>query len=329
VLIDDMVDTYEVEAQRFLDAEAKNVELLVAAVRRCLAEKRSPELLQRLLSRIKEVVTNWDMVAQPIQLSAMGRGLDHALSHRVAGQVRDLGVELFNEHGLLEQSKFLTALLQDSFQEVPRVADATQQDADALGEIARKQDAAKREFERAITYSARLGPTRSEVFRISPEGIEWQGVRWPLEAITRIRWGGIASQLSGHPQFLVSFGNAERSSDVIVFEPEVFTAITDRLWRAVGPRLTVEMLTRLRRGAELRFGQVTVTDTEVQVGRSRGPWSNVGLGSRNGHLEITLQQPYNRGSLPFLEVDNAHVLAFVLGNALEQKLDRLSKLLRD
>jgi hypothetical protein len=342
-LVEDLVNTYEVEAQRFLEAEAQNVEQLLAAVRQCAARKLPGSLLQRLLLRVREVVTNWDAVAQPIQLSAMSRGLDHDLSHHVAAQVRSLAVELYNEHDLLDASRFLTTLLQEAFGEVPRVAEATKRDEEALREVAQN----KEEWARAVYYHAILGPSGTQPLRITTEGIEWDGVRWPLPCITRLRWGGIQNEW-GSPTFIVIFGDASSTARVTTNDRVVFGELPDKLWRAVGQRLLVEMLTTLGRGGRLTLGSALVDDEGVffsgnpWMGQESGPytyasssmlnrhypWSQVFAEPSNGSLVIRLAGGASI-DLPFLEVDNAHILAFALRKLKESpNLTKLSDLLK-
>jgi hypothetical protein len=329
-LIDDLVDTYEVEAQRFLDAEARNVELLVEAIRRGATQKRPREVIQRLLSRLEDVVTNWDMVAQPIQLSSRSRGLDHALSHRVAGHVRALAVDLFNEHGMIEESKFLTDLLQDAFEEVPRVAEVTNDDAQALRDIAQKREAAQKEWAEAITYQTYVG-SLSMPLKISPEGIEWDGVRWPLESITRLRWGGIVNTADNTAQFIVIFGNEKAQTNVTSSNEALYSNLTERMWRAVGHRLLLEMLAGLAQGKTYPFGGININDTGVQFWRFHAPWRQLDVQSANGSLVLrSRRDPSTQAELPYLQVDNVHILSMAVRKLLDSpNFTRLSELLSD
>lgn len=354
-LVEDLVNTYEVEAQPFLDAEAHNVEQLVAAVRQCVTRKLPGSLLQTLLARLRAVVTNWDSVAQPIQLSAMSRGVDHGLSHRVATQVRNLAVELYNEHELLDESQFLTTLLRETFSEVPRVAEATKRDEEALREAAR----GKEEWASAIYYHAILGPSGKRPLRLTTEGLEWDGLRWPLACITRLRWGGIQTSAGGPPTFIFIFGDAASTARATTDDKTVFDVLPDKLWRAVGQRLLVEMLTALGRGERLTFGSAVVDDEGVffsgdpmavheALARARSgsgefrsfasmppallnrhfPWSQVLTELANGSLVLRLARAASI-DLPFLEVDNAHILGFALRKLKEKPgLTKLSELLK-
>lgn len=136
ILIADLVDAYEVEAQGFLEGEEKNIRILIEGIRSALESKQPDSVLDPMVSKLIHVVKNWDTVAQPIQVSTKSRGLDHDASHRVARLIRDLAVYMFNEHSKLDLSQRLTTTLQEVFAEVGEVAEKIAEDADALEEIA-------------------------------------------------------------------------------------------------------------------------------------------------------------------------------------------------
>ncbi|MES2242551.1 MAG: hypothetical protein V4639_06735 [Pseudomonadota bacterium] len=137
-LIDEIVDSYAVETQSFLEKEAENVEKLVRAVRE--SAKAGEGAVRPLIDRLDEVIRNWDKVAQPLQLSFRARGLDHDASRDIAYKLRGLAVDLFNDHDLLRQSQRLTGLIQVVFSEIPDVVDRIAEDAQALADIAQRRN---------------------------------------------------------------------------------------------------------------------------------------------------------------------------------------------
>jgi hypothetical protein len=139
ILIADLVDSYEVEAQAFLEKEEGNIKALVEKLRSAVDAERPDSTLAPMINQLIQVVKNWDTVAQPIQVSTKSRGLDHDASHRVAGLVRGLVIHMFNEHGKLDFSQQLTKMLQEVFAEVGEVVERTAEDAIALDEIAEQR----------------------------------------------------------------------------------------------------------------------------------------------------------------------------------------------
>jgi len=113
LLIDDLVDTYEVDAQDFLDKEEENIDDILKKIQSIAGDERSELVLKKAVEELISVVENWDKVAQPIQVSTKSRGLGHEASVRVAGKVRNLGIDLFNEHGKLELSREISVMLAD------------------------------------------------------------------------------------------------------------------------------------------------------------------------------------------------------------------------
>lgn len=139
ILIADLVDSYEVEAQGFLDKEEENIRILVEKLRAAVDAERQDSLLAAMVNQLIQVVKNWDTVAQPIQVSSKSRGLDHDASHRVAGLVRGLAIHMFEKHDNLDFPQQLTNMLKEVFAEVDEVAERIAEDIETLDEIAEQQ----------------------------------------------------------------------------------------------------------------------------------------------------------------------------------------------
>jgi hypothetical protein len=197
-LIDAVVDSYEVETQSFLEQEATNVGKLIQAARN--SAKSGEQAIKPLLDKLEVVVRNWTKVARPIQLSARARGLRDRRSVDLAFSIRSLGIDLFNEYHMLPQSKRITDLLQELFSELPELVDHIENDANTLGQMTRdikELETQRREWEQQITYSAEIGALFKSTLAISPKGISWQNRTFPLEAITKVRWGAFDIQSMG------------------------------------------------------------------------------------------------------------------------------------
>ena len=97
--------------------------------------KSGESVVKPIVDKLEAVARNWDKVAQPIQLSAKARGIDHEPSHEIAYFIRSLAIDLFNEHDMLTQSQRLTGLIQELFAELPEVVEQVEQDSEALADI--------------------------------------------------------------------------------------------------------------------------------------------------------------------------------------------------
>lgn len=347
ILIADLVDSYEVEAQGFLDKEEGNIKALVEKLRAAVDAERSDSTLAPMVNQLIQVVKNWDTVAQPIQVSAKSRGLDHDASHRLAGLVRGLAIHMFNEHGKLDFSQQLTNMLQEVFAEVGEVAERTAEDADALAEIAEEQlryveglvNKAE-EWRREITYEAEVGAIFKDKLRISPEGIEWKGRRWDLDSITRVRWGGTKHSVNGIPTgttYSIVFGNSSNYTSIELKKEATYSNFIDRLWKAVGVRLLTEYLQGLREGKKYRFGSTIMSDHGMELERKKLFGSNERIFCRwselvvwNGAGVFCIGKKDDKklaAAFSYQEEDNIHVLEAVIRMFWKQGGDRLSSLL--
>jgi len=347
ILIADLVDSYEVEAQGFLDKEEGNIIALVGKLRAAVDAERSDSTLAPMVNQLIQIVKNWDTVAQPIQVSTKSRGLDHDASHRVANLVRSLAIHMFNEHGKLDFSQQLTNMLQEVFAEVAEVAERTAEDADALAEIAEEQlryveglvNKAE-EWRRAITYEAEVGAIFKDKLRISPEGIEWKGRRWDLDSITRVRWGGTKHSVNGIPTgttYSIVFGNSSNYTSIELKKEATYSNFIDRLWKAVGVRLLTEYLQGLREGKKYRFGSTIMSDHGMELERKKLFGSNERIFCRwselvvwNGAGVFCIGKKDDKklaAAFSYQEEDNIHVLEAVIRMFWKQGGDRLSSLL--
>lgn len=349
ILIADLVDSYEVEAQGFFEKEEANIESLVKRLRATVDAERPDSVLAPMVNQLIQVVKNWDTVAQPIQISTKSRGLDHDASRRVAGLVRGLAIHMFNKHGKLDFSRQLTNMLQEVFAEVGEVAERTAEDADALEDIAKQrarliEHAKKRaeEWRREITYEADVGIIFKHKLRISPDGIEWKGRRWELDSITGVRWGGTRHLVNGIPTetiYSIFFGNGSNYASIVLRNEEIFSRFVDRLWRAVGVRLLTEYLEGLRDGKKYRFGSTVLSDYGMEFEMRKLFGSNERVFCRWGELEIwngpgvfcigKKDDKKLSAAFSYQKDDNIHILEAAIRIFLNRGGDRLSSLLKD
>lgn len=347
ILIDDLVDSFEVEAQEFLEKETKNIAALIQKVREAAEAGVGEEKVSHLIDTLGKVVKNWDTVAQPIQISARSRGLSHDLSHEVADEIRGLAVELFNEHDLLDLSKRLTALQQEVFAEVDKVVEQSEEDALALDEIAEQRtqlleemQARAESWRSEITYEADVGVLFKESLRISPDGVQWKGTRIPLEEIKRVRWGGTQHSVNGIPTgttFNIFVGGDKVGTNIELKKQQIYSEFVERLWKTAGVRLLTEMLERLRAGERYEFGTAVVDDHGVELERRHllaanervfCNWTDLVIGNGAGTFYIAKKDDKKVAvELPYQDMDNVHILEAAMRVFWKKASPRLSDLL--
>lgn len=136
ILIEDLVEVYEVGVQGFLDRVEENIELLNQRIRKAADAKNTDNIVTPIVSKFIRTIKDWDAIAQPIQISRERQGLPHEESLRVGKDARQLAIYLYNEHDKLESSRQLIGILKDVFAEIPELAEQLAEDAEALDKIA-------------------------------------------------------------------------------------------------------------------------------------------------------------------------------------------------
>lgn len=342
-LIDDLVDSYEVETQGFLQKEAENVHKLIKAARN--SATLGEVAVKPYVDKLDAVARNWDKIAQPIQLSAKARGIDHEASCDLAYAIRSLAIDLFNKHDMLALSQMLTGLLRELFAELPEVTELVEQDTDALAEIFHKREQAanrRNEWAREITYHAKIGVMFKDTLNISPDGISWKGQSFPLDSITRVRWGGVRHSVNGVPTrttYTIAFGDSRFEAVVELNNVEIYSKFVNKLWRAVCVRLLSEMLESLKNGNDLYFGNAIVHDDSITFTTNkifssnkklRCLWSNVKIWNADGSFCIGANNEKNTNTaISYIQVANTHILEQAMRMALKKPgLRQLSDLLQ-
>ena len=342
-LIDDLVDSYEVETQDFLHKEAENVRKLIKAIREHAGSGEAA--IKSYMDKLEAVARNWDKIAQPIQLSAKARGVDHQASRDLAYEMRSLGIDLFNTHDMLTHSQRLMEVIQELFAEVPEIANRVEEDADALADIFQKRkqaDLHKDEWAREITYRAEIGILFKDVLSISPQGISWKERNFPLDSITHVRWGGVSHSVNGVPTgttYTIAFSNQHAAAVVELKRQDIYRAFIDKLWRAVCVRLLTETLESLKNGHSLHFGEALLHDDGVTLikhnllsanEKVRCLWSQTNIWSANGNFYLGLKgDKKTYVAISYLYGWNTHILEQTIRMGFNKSgMRRLSDLLQ-
>jgi len=344
LLIHDLVDTYEVEAQEFLDKEEENIDELLKRIRHDADSGISESVIELAVDELISVVENWDTVAQPIQVSTKSRGLGHEASTRVARKVRDLGVHLFNEHGNLELSKKISSMLQGVFAEVVDVADQAEEDIFTLDDLAEQRDQSKQrseqedaEWAREIFFEVEIGAIFKDKFAISASGIQWKGITTPLEEITRVRWGGTGHSVNGIPtgtNYVIVFGTQTNYTTINIRKGKTYEAIIGRLWKAACVKILIDIVSSLKAGNTIQCGSVSLTDHGVNIRRRKifgsgdiefCKWSELHLWSAEGNFHIEKKGDKKLvASVSYQDDDNVHILEFIIRHKFEKAGPTLS-----
>ena len=134
ILIEDLILSYELGVQDFLEKKQKIIEALDEKLRVMVDAKNPDTTLQPIVNQLIQAVKEWDTIAQPIQLSKKSRGERHTPSFEIAWRVRNLAIDLFNEYDKLDFSRQIINMLLEVFAEVPEIVEQITEDSRALEE---------------------------------------------------------------------------------------------------------------------------------------------------------------------------------------------------
>lgn len=343
VLIDELVDTYEVETQGFLEKESENIGVLIKMAR--AVAPKGEQAVAPIIDKLGKVARNWDRVAQPIQLSAKSRGIVHTPSRDLAYELRSLGVELNNEHEMLRQADRMIKLLQELFAELPEVAEKLDEDEAAIAGLwqnANEREKQNEEWARNITFSAKVGVMSKDELSISPKGVTWKGKNYPLDEIKMVSWG-VRHSVNGVPtgtNYTIGVGDSKSSITIeLRREAAAYSRFIDTLWRAVSDRLIFDMLGALQEGRSFNFGEITIEDSHVTLVRHkflganervRLPWHDVHVWSADGSFVIGAQKDRKvYSSASYIHAWNTHILEHVIRGGFKKGVSKLSDYLKD
>ena len=336
-LIDDLVDSYAVKTKGFLQKEAGSVEKLIKAARD--SAKSGENVVKPIVDKLVVVARNWDMIAQPIQLSAKARSKNHKPSREIANSIRNLAVDLFNEYGMLNQSQRLTALTQELFAELPEFVELVDEDAEVLSDIFqnwKQAESQKDEWARDITYRAEVGYIFKGVLSISPDGVAWKNQRFTLDAVTRVRWGGVRSGTD--IAYILAFGDNQSEAVVELKKESIYSTFLEKLLKAVASRLCMELLKTLQAGNEVLFSEATIRDDGVTLTKHKFfganericcTWGQVHVWNADGTFYIEAKKDKKTYvGLSYMHVSNTYFLEQAIRTALNKPgTQRLSDLL--
>lgn len=198
-LIDELVDSYEVETQDFLQKEAENIRRLIEAARES-AKNSGESAVKPYVDKLSAVARNWDRVAQPIQLSAMARGIDHEASREIGYEMRSLAIDLFNKHDLINQAQQITSLLRELFAEIPDISERVEQDADALDGIASERNKRVEKF---------------KDFNLSGSSFTWKNQSYDINSIRHI---GFYRAITTHKTNFIETGKTEKANMTLTLD---------------------------------------------------------------------------------------------------------------
>ncbi len=334
-LLHELIDDYALRAQPFIRSEAETAQRLITRMRE-LAPKR-PDALPPLMDALEKLLSTWEQLTRPMQISATLLGRTDEDSEQLAFGIRSLSIYLYNDHQLLHESRRVSTMVASNFQAIPRIADKIAEDAAALDDLAEQQQ----DRHAHLAYAADIGTFNKSRLSIDASALEWKGQTYPLATIAYARWGAVRRSVNGIPtgtDYLIAWGDGTKSVMVEFRNTEIFEAFTSRLWTALGERRLTEIIDVLRSGSTIRFGPAVIGDESVVIKRKKlfgeedaeFPWSEVTVSTADGAFIISGPAGSKASSaLSYRDVDNVHFLEVVIRKAFSDGHVKLSNAFAD
>lgn len=319
-----LVDKYSLSVHSHLEEELENIIKLMDIITRKAFDGESA--VEDLIDKICEATRTWDMIAQPIQLSAKSRGLTHNLSEDIAFKIRDLGITLFNNNNMTNQLLKLNKLSKELFCELPEFYERATEDFELLKDILNEQEHSKEERLKEISFSAEIGLIFTEILSISDREIAWGDKIFPLESITQVAWGGTRHSMNGIPTgtvYTIKFGYTGNIVTVEIRKENIYSEFISKFWKAVCVRMLIEQLQAFQNGEDFILNGAVARDDCVVFTKSKlfgqkeiykVDWGQVQTWSADGEFFIAIKEkPGIYGSLSYIHNYNTHILSELIG----------------
>ena len=138
LLIDELIDSYEIYTHSLLMKEVENVQLLIEKANEVAPNGEA--VTATVIEKLGSILNNWHKFVLPIQVSMKSRGLPHEISHDLAEKIRSLGIDLYNKYDYLKLSNKLIKLTIDFFNEVVEVTETASSDLKILQGIEKERE---------------------------------------------------------------------------------------------------------------------------------------------------------------------------------------------
>ncbi len=226
---------------------------------------------------------------------------------------------------LTNDQDFISSI-KDDVNDVQRII--LQEKRQAEREAAEKRD---------LYYEGEWGLVFKERVKISQYGLEYKDKRIPLSEIRRVLWGAVKKSTNGIPTGTDYCIEVCSANDTIRIYPNrsVYSALTEKLWKATASQIITNILTYLKNGQVTVFGR-DFHDDGIHYKEKKWfskdidrfyRWNEIGISHGNGTLDFVNSNGDVLASYSYLDTHNVHMLEAIVDMAKRKRLARLSDLL--
>jgi hypothetical protein len=344
----DMVDLYEVESKTLIAKQEQGLRFLMARIGDAAERNQGDPDIANLIGGILTDFRAWRQVTEPIHICARLRGLKSSRD-TLMNSASELEARLVSLGKPIPATSFADGLrhvFADEWETLEKLDEPEPAGAAPPEPLAHQEARAESAPPRAsppeprveIFYETDVELILKENIKISSEWIEWQGRRWDLSSITRMRWGRIpdTGETRSVTSYRVFWGDEAGFASLDFINGRTFEKLVRALWRAVGLKLLYRLLLGLKAGNSYRFGTVLANDMGIELKRHESPggekvfckWKELSIKDepgifclgKNGDDSLWIDFKY-------IDEDNINLLENAVRLRIKRGCDRLSDLL--
>lgn len=338
IIIESILMHYEVSLQQFINVQ---IEKIYSIINPILDEHNDKNFIENNLSSLTDklfvYIKVWNRVIEPIEVFHLSKGKEHRETSHILHDFRNVCLKINNDYNM---PKLALKLLHQVYYEasqcfflyIPSFKQLFKDDIKILTDMVKKQEEYERQeaeekkkyekWAKSIYYETEFGLIFKDKFKISADGIEYDGRTTPLNDIIGISWGGITNYWNSVPtgtDYTIRFKTLDGETAINPNEDQ-YKHITECLWKAVSLNIFTNMLKQLENGETLKVGNIKVIDTGVYLIKSGWfsseekifPWNKITTYSQDGLFYLREKDGKHKASSSYMGDMNTHILDFMI-----------------
>jgi hypothetical protein len=338
-LVQDLVDHYEVAVSHTLTEQTEFIESLIENIITTTNGQYSKGHLDQLISKLVTNLRSWDALAQPIQVSFLGKGLEHEKSKELAYKVRELSLYMFNEKLEDDITKKLSEVSLELFGEVTSFSERVSRDIADIEDIERERQKsaaeeakAQKKHELEMAYSAEIGLAFKDELKINASGVSWKGSFISFEDVTFYQYQIIRRNLT--TDHIFEYGGDRKTFKITTKKQEHFSALLDRFWKGVGYKLMINFAIDVVCKEKDHFSGIGVRDDGLVLHRRKFlrtseavlvPWNRLASNVYNGQCTYSLVGDSKVNASIDVSATNYHMFSTLVSVMMDKRTSRLSE----
>jgi len=337
--IQHIVDAYETAVSARIAGCASRIDDAIRLAKDSLGSGFFARGLIQLPVISRELV-DWRKFSEPMLLIGQATGSSPSDAVSLLQKVRTFSIDLYNDHKLLDASCYLTSEILKHFSGLSSKLEKVRNDDCQCLEMKIKrdeqQDGDMMWFVCFDSASAGGDPYKGDAFTIGKTLIGTNDDTIELDGVAWMTWGTRVGH-SGQIEYRVRLGHQNYHFGFRCGDQDDFTQITSSLWSSCGPRLALRLLSQIRQGKRVAWGDsVTVGSHGLYFPFYEGapenrkilvPWGKLFLRQLPGiKLEVSSTNGLYKAKIDPLKSRYSHLIEFLARAVMQIGMDSLAGL---